>query len=300
MFQQSYKTSLFFLAALACLASATAQEPKSSVVDTKSLPKDFAADLGGGVKLEMVLIPAGEFMMGSPDSDKGAAKDEKPQHRVRITRPFYLGKYPVTQEQWTALMSTNPSHFSGPRNPVEEVSWDDCQSFFTRLNQKVAEGTIQHGDYSHGSGPSLGPKKAGAGKFQLPTEAQWEYACRAGTTTIFCFGDDESGLNEYGWYDKNSGGTSHPVGEKKPNAWGLYDMHGNIWQWCEDWYDPAYYAHSPTDDPDGPATGTERVSHGGCWFSPARSARSANHGRIEAAHRGSHLGFRAAMSPPDN
>ena len=129
-----------------------------------------------GRKLEMVLIPAGEFMMGSPDSDKDAAADEKPQHRVRITKPFYLGKYPVTQEQWKAVMGSNPSHFKGPKNPVEQVSWDDCQQFLKRLNEKAGA----------------------AGKFQLPTEAQWEYACRAGSTTRYCFGDDESGLGEYG------------------------------------------------------------------------------------------------------
>jgi formylglycine-generating enzyme required for sulfatase activity len=215
-------------------------------------------------------------MMGSPDSDRSASNDEKPQHRVRITQPFYIGKYPVTQEQWTAVMGNNPSFFKGPKNPVEWVSWNDCLRFLRRLNDQV-----------------------GGGKWQFPTEAQWEYACRAGSTTIFCFGDDEAGLADYGWYDKISGGKSHPVGEKKPNAWGLYDMNGSIWQWVLDWYDPTYYAHSPTDDPTGPATGTERASHGGSWSSPARSARSANHGRIEPDHHGSHLGFRAAMSPPD-
>jgi endoglucanase len=255
-------------------AESASEPPKED--KTKSPPKELTVDLGGGVKLEMVLIPAGEFMMGSPDSDKSAASDEKPQHRVRITKPFYLGKYPVTQEQWTALMGDNPSYFKGPKNPVEEVSWDDCLQFLRRLNEK-----------------------AGGGTWQFPTEAQWEYACRAGSTTKYCFGDDESGLGEYGWYDKNSGGKPHSVGEKKPNAWGLYDMHGNIWQWCEDWYDSGYYAHSPTDDPAGPATGSERVSHGGCWFSPARSARSANHGRIEPEHRGSHLGFRVSLAPAD-
>ena len=265
------------LAALGSLALATAQEPAQAGGNTNSLPKEFTADLGRGVKMEMILIPAGEFLMGSPDSDRAAANDEKPQHRVRITQPFYLGKYPVTQEQWMAVMGNNPSHFQNPKNPVEWVSWEDCLQFLRQLNEKV-----------------------GMGKWQFPTEAQWEYACRAGSTTIYCFGNDESELGDYGWYDKNSGGRPHPVGEKKPNAWGLYDMNGSIWQWCRDWYDPGYYAHSPMDDPAGPATGTERVSHGGCWFSPARSARSANHGRIEADHHGSHLGFRASMVPMDN
>ena len=133
--------------------------------------------MGGGVKMELVLIPTGEFMMGSPDSDKYADTDEKPQQRVRITKPFYLGKYLVTQEQWEAVMGNNPSHFKGPKNPVECVIWDDCQQFLGKLNAKSA---------------------AGAGKFQLPTEAQWEYACRAGSKTRYCFGDDESKLVDYG------------------------------------------------------------------------------------------------------
>ena len=129
-------------------------------------------DLGNGVKLEMVLIPAGEFMMGSPDSEENAEPEEKPQHRVRITKPFYVGKYLVTQEQWEAVMGSKPSHFNGPKNPVEEISWDDCQQFLEKLTAKIS---------------------TQGGTFVLPTEAQWEYACRAGSTTRYCFGDEESG-----------------------------------------------------------------------------------------------------------
>ena len=169
-------------------------------------PKELAVDLGKGIKLEMVLIPAGEFMMGSADSDKDATHHEKPQHRVRITKPFYMGKYLVTQEQWEVVMGNNPSHFKGPKNPVEEVSWDDCQQYLDKLNER---------------------QRNPAGKFVLPREAQWEYACRAGSKTRYCFGDDDSKLDEYAWYEKNSDHKTHPVGEKKPNAWGLYDMLGN-------------------------------------------------------------------------
>jgi formylglycine-generating enzyme required for sulfatase activity len=226
---------------------------------TQGPPKELAVDLGGGVKLEMVLIPAGEFLMGSPDSDKDAQSDEKPQHRVRITKPFYLGKYKVTQEQWMALMGNNPSKFKGPKNPVEQVSWDDCQQFFEKLNAK---------------------SRHGGGKFQLPSEAQWEYACRAGSTTRYCFGDEESGLGEWAWYGANSGDTAHPVGEKKPSAWGLFDMHGNVCEWCADCADSGYYANSPTDNPTGPLpqTGSGRVIRGSSWGSVARNCRSASRG----------------------
>ncbi len=156
IFRQIWLVVLVLLAALGSLAVATAAEPKEAVSKAKSPRKELTVDLGKGVKLEMVLIPAGEFLMGSPDSDKGAVTWEKPQHRVRITKPFYLGKYLVTQEQWEAVMGKNPSHFKGSKNPVETVSWDDCQRFLGKLNTKIG---------THG------------GKFVLPTEAQWEYAC---------------------------------------------------------------------------------------------------------------------------
>ncbi len=205
---------------------------------------------------------------------------EKPQHRVRITKPFYLGKYLVTQEQWQAVMGNNPSEFKGPKNPVERVSWDDCQKFLEKLNAKI--GTQR-------------------GKFVLPTEAQWEYACRAGSTTRYCFGDDESGLGEYAWYYANSEKKTHPVGEKKPNAWGLYDMHGNVQESCQDWYDDGYYAKSPTDDPTGPAMDTDHVLRGGSWRRPASDCRSASR---DLDVRGYHvsdlnLGFRVSQVPVD-
>ena len=168
-------------------------------------------------------------------------------------------------------MGNNPSNFKGPKNPVEQVSWDDCQRFLKKLNEKV-----------------------GGGKFSLPTEAQWEYACRAGSTTRYYFGDDESELGDYAWYDENSGSKTHPVGEKKPNAWGLYDMHGNVWEWCQDWYDGGYYAKSPMDDPTGPATGSYRVGRGGGWFNAARLCRSANRDYFVPGVGSTHLGLRVS------
>jgi formylglycine-generating enzyme required for sulfatase activity len=236
--------------------------------------ENLAVDLGGGVMLEMVLIPAGQFLMGSSDSDKDARGAEKPQHQVRITKPFYLGKYEVQQEQWEAVMGNNPSYFKGPKNPVEAVSWNDCQHFLDKLNKRQGNP---------------------AGKFVLPTEAKWEYACRAGSKTRYCFGDDASKLDEYAWYGKNSDGKTHPVGEKKPSAWGLYDMHGNVWEWCQDWYGDGYYAKSPTDDPTGPATGSYRVIRGGSWISPAGGCRSAGRCRFLPGIRFYFLGFRVSL-----
>jgi formylglycine-generating enzyme required for sulfatase activity len=276
MFRRFSTVVLVLLAVLGSLAVATAAEPKEAVSKTKSPLKELTVDLSKGIKLEMVLIPAGEFKMGSVDKD--AYDWEKPQHRVRITKPFYLGKYLVTQEQWEAVMGNNPSRFKGPKNPVETVSWDDCQKFLGKLNAKSA---------------------AGGGKFQLPSEAQWEYACRAGSKTKYCFGDDESKLAEYAWYEKNMDSKTHPVGEKKPNAWGLYDMHGNVWEWCQDWWKDGYYKESPVDDPTGAATGDSRVRRGGSWDRPAWRCRSAFRDLVEPGYRGDFLGLRVSRVPAD-
>jgi formylglycine-generating enzyme required for sulfatase activity len=278
MFRHRSRVALVAFVALGGLAAATAQEPREAGGKAKSPPKELTFDLGGGVKLEMVLVPAGEFTMGSPDSDKDAFSDEKPQHRVRITKPFYLGKYEVTQEQWKAVMGNNPSYAKAPKYAVELVSWEDRQNFLDRLNAKLG---------------------AGGGKFHLPSEAQWEYACRAGSTTKFCYGDDEARLGDYAWFADNSHGKSHPVGEKKPNAWGLYDMHGNVWDWCHDWYDGGYYAKSPVDDPRGPATGTGHVGRGGGRTAIAKLCRSAVRYEFKAGYKDFNLGLRIAQVPAD-
>jgi formylglycine-generating enzyme required for sulfatase activity len=241
---------------------------KQPAADNSPL-KSVVFDLGNGVKLEMVLIPAGEFIMGD---DKGRG-GEKPAHRVKITKPFYLGKYEVTQEQWEAVMGNNPCKFKGPKNPVEQVPWDDCQKFLDKLNAKF--GTQ-------------------GGKFALPTAAQWEYACRAGSTTKYCFGDDDIQLGEYAWYGKNSGNTTHTVGEKKPNAWGLHDMHGNVCEWCADWYDGNYYEKSPLEDPPGPARGSHRVLRGSSWRDSAGYYGSAYRSFLAPEIRYDFLGFRVS------
>ncbi|MFH0964311.1 MAG: SUMF1/EgtB/PvdO family nonheme iron enzyme [Planctomycetota bacterium] len=216
--------------------------------------------------IEMVFIPAGEFQMGSPVSTKQRFSDECPAHTVRITSSFYLGKYQVTQQEWKRLMGTDPSRFKGDRNPVERVSWDDCRSFLSKAGDAL----------------------------RLPTEAEWEYACRAGTRTAYSFGDHPAQLGSCAWYDSNSGGTPHPVGEKSPNPWGLSDMHGNVWEWCADWCGEDYYSWSPRDDPHGPASGEYRVLRGGSWSGEPATCRSANRRGYVPALSSSIVGFRIA------
>jgi len=199
------------------------------------------------IGMKMVVIPAGEFLMGSPASDPDAIDDEKPQHRVRITRPFYLGVYAVTQAEYKRVMRKKPSYFQGdPNRPVEQVTWEHAQEFCGKLS-------------------ALSEEKVAGHVYRLPTEAEWEYACRAGSTTRYSFGDSAETLGDYAWWDENSDVTTHPVGRKKPNAWGLHDMHGNVWEWCADWYGGDYYSQSPPSDPNGPSFGASRVLRGGSW-----------------------------------
>jgi formylglycine-generating enzyme required for sulfatase activity/uncharacterized caspase-like protein len=230
-------------------------------------------DLGNNVKLEMVTIPAGSFTMGSDESDYD---DEKPQHQVKL-QEFYLGKYPVTQEQYQAIMGNNPSKFKdNPKNPVELVSWDDAQEFCQKLNQKTGK------------------------KYRLPTEAEWEYACRAGTQTRYYFGDDEKQLGEYAWFDKNSDSKTHPVGQKKPNNWGLHDMSGNVWEWCEDpWHDS--YANKPEDIKNNgnsiwsDSNESRHILRGGSWDYDSRNCRSAVRSGNGAVNRNGFDGFRLVL-----
>jgi formylglycine-generating enzyme required for sulfatase activity len=236
-------------AALALKKIRSGKKPNGISPAERPLSRLLALDLGGDVAIELLLIRPGSFLMGDADGRDNA----KAVHRVTITKAFYLGKCEVTQEQWQAVMGANPSRFQGAKNPVDNVGWEDCRAFLKKLDEKFASTGV---------------------KFSLPSEAQWEYACRAGSTAKYCYGDDESRFAEYAWYGDNSGGRTHPVGEKKPNAWGLYDMHGNLLEWCADWYDPGYYQSSPASDPTGPATGTSHVDRGGSWDSPARGCRS--------------------------
>jgi len=222
---------------------------------------DFVNSIG----MEFRLIQAGSFMMGSKNGDI----DEKPMHRVTITKPFYIGIYPVTQAEYKAIMGTNPSWFEGDDKPIDYVTWYDAKEFCRQLSEK--EGRT----------------------YRLPTEAEWEYACRAGTTTKYYWGDK---INDaYLWYKDNSDQQTHSVGEKLPNAWGLYDMLGNVYEWCEDWYDRDYYSRSPWTDPVGPSSGLFRVLRGGSWFSYENAKHSAFRSNIAPSDTYHYIGFRVVM-----
>ena len=209
-------------------------------------------------------IPAGTFMMGSPEDEYGRSRDEA-QHKVTLTSPFELMVTPVTQGLWRLVMGNNPSYFKGPDLPVESVSWDEVQDFIAKLNQML-----------------------GIDSLRLPTEAEWEYACRAGTT-----GARYAELDMIAWYDDNSACKTHPVGEMAPNAWGLYDMLGNVFEWCQDWYGD--YPSGAVTDPGGPFTGSFRVSRGGSWYDNFGFVRAAGrYSDFVQRYRYFHLGFRLA------
>jgi len=277
--------SVLVLTALAvgCLrAHVWGQTPDGSPVDLPRAASTITNTLG----MKLVLIPSGEFLMGSPDSDSEALDDEKPQHRVRTMRPFYLGVTEVTQGQYRALNNENPSRFKGSDDlPVENVSWDDAIAFCNKLSER--EGLKPY--YQLGTGAP-----SGGDGYRLPTEAEWEYACRGGNTTRYSFGDDATRLAEFGWYQGNSDRKTHPVGQKGPNAWGLYDMHGNVWEWCGDGYKTSYYKESPPTDPSGASQAALRVLRGGSWSSRPRFARSALRYGYTPALRRDDVGFRVA------
>ena len=247
---------------------------ESSSNENLSTPKTYTNSLG----MEFVLIPAGEFMMGAVPQDKEAGDDEKPQHNVKITKPFYMGKYPVTQEEWEKLMGNNPSKFkqAGKKAPVETVSWNDCQEFIKKLNQMEGK------------------------TYRLPTEAEWEYAARGGGSAgsyVYTYGDDAGKLGDYAWYDDNSSETTHPVGQKKPNSIGLYDMMGNVWEWCEDCFDEDFYKNSPSADPKGVENDEYRSIRGGSWYYFARNSRLSYRNNYDPDNRNFSFGVRLVLLP---
>ncbi|MFO0878876.1 MAG: SUMF1/EgtB/PvdO family nonheme iron enzyme [Gemmataceae bacterium] len=252
--------------------------------------------LMNAVEMSLVLLPPGWFFMGSPFSESYHSPDEGPVHEVHLTRPFYLARYPVTQGQFTQVMGYNPSHFfaEGPlpyyrlvdvntsNYPVDSVEHAEAVEFCARLSALPQE------------------KKLGR-RYRLPTEAEWEYACRAGTTTPFWFGD--SATSSQANFDGNYpyGGAPQgsylkrtcPVGTYRPNAFGLHDLHGNVWEWCADWFEEDYYRNSPREDPPGPPRGEGHVLRGGAWIDASWHCRSADRSAYEALH---YVGFRVAVS----
>ena len=241
-------------------------------------PKEITNSIG----VKLVLIPKGTFMMGSPESEKGRYENET-QHEVTISKDYYLGVYEVTQAQYEKVMGKNLSYFQGAKVgnenadlPVENVSWDEAVKFCKKLSELPEE------------------KKAGR-VYRLPTEAEWEYACRAGSKTAYSFEDEEGLLPEHGWFNRNSSNRTHTVGLLEPNAWGLYDMHGNVWEWCSDWYGD--YPKGAVSDPTGPKDGSFRVRRGGGWYGEAAGCRSANRSGSSPSLRSGNLGFRVALSP---
>ena len=243
----------------------TYQMTSVNIDDQEGLPARIYDPIGA-LQLDLVLIPAGTFNMGS----NNGSSDEQPVHTVTVSQDYYIGTYEITQEEWNVVMGYNPSYFTGDqRLPVERVTWHEVQDFIEIVNSWV-----------------------GDAYFRLPTEAEWEYAARAGTTTEYVFGDAENTLGDYGWFDLTSASQSQTVGGLLPNAWGVYDVHGNVSEWIQDWYSDLYYDSSPSTDPSGPESGSRRVRRGGSWQHGASYLRSASRGSNMSNYRSSNLGFR--------
>ena len=264
--------------------------------------------------LEMIELPGGEFWMGSPPQAPGR-RDDEARHRVRVSA-FEMARFPVTQRLYVELMGENPSHFrgtdllaefSGDAVPVDNVSWFDALRFCNRLSQRAGlrpcyRITEPPPERKLDDGREVQPEvewDQNANGYRLPTEAEWEYACRAGTETAYSFGDDPARLGEHAWFDHNSWTQTHEVGMKKPNRWGLYDLHGNVWEWCWDWYGYGVYLEISAQDrsyrlvsPVGPQTGTGRVVRGGSFYNGPLFLRSANRNRHEPEDRYWNVGFR--------
>ncbi len=223
-------------------------------------------DLG----IKMVFVEGGEFLMGSPSDENGRDEDEGPVHRVWVDS-IWIGKYEVTQSLWKEIMVNNPSYNKGDNLPVENVSWNDVQEFIRKLNNKTGL------------------------KFRLPTEAEWEYAARGGNKSRGYKYSGSNNIYEAGWYWNNSGRETHSVGLKNPNELGIYDMSGNVWEWCNDWYSRNYYSKSPYKNPNGPSSGSNRVPRGGSWSYSVGGLRCADRGFVNPSTRNSSLGFRLVL-----
>jgi len=278
----------------------TGAQAKSSKQPKTAGPRQMTLDLGKGVTMKFVLVPAGEFMMGCKFPPAEAAKkyggkesnyaSEYPRHKVTVSEPFYMGVYEVTQSQWAAVMDSKPYDGKmltriGPDYPASWVHWNEAMEFCGKLSKKIGK-TVT-----------------------LPSEAQWEYACRAGSDTEYCYGDDPSKLSDYGWWrgnmvdNKKAKTYARKGGGRKPNAWGLYDMHGNVWEWCRDWFNKDFYAKKNKVDPVNTKEGKNPSVRGGSWYNdPIHLRSAARNSWCGANYRHYNYGFRVmvvAKSPPD-
>jgi formylglycine-generating enzyme required for sulfatase activity len=257
--EQSLVKALNFLCVV--LIFSLVYQPPASAIDSKNF-----------VGMKFIFIQSGCFQMGNENPPTDQTVGETPSHRVCIDKPFYLGETEVTQKQWEDVMGNNPSKNKVEDKPVDRVSWNDVQEFIKKLNAK------EGGNY-----------------FRLPTEAEWEYAARAGSDDDYSFGDSPGSLATYAWFG-NLGykGSPHEVAQKEPNAWGLYDMHGNVWEWVQDWYDGTYYSNSPANNPQGPEAGKYRVYRGGSYIGKAVNLRASVRFSALPTTRTHDLGFRLA------
>lgn len=287
------KKSVVSIAVAAALAILSGCERKTATDDPKSPstpPKENAGAHSPAAKArDMVLIPAGKFIMGEKD------ESDAPPHEVVISA-FLMDVNLVTQEHFQKVMGTNPSRWKGDRNPVEQLRWGEAVRFCNKRSE--AEGLMPCYD--------LQTQKCNfdANGYRLPTEAEWEYACRAGTTTAYFFGDTPAKLGEFAWFKKNSGGRPRPVGQKQPNPLDLYDMTGNVWQWCNDFYAVDYYKNSPRENPRGPDAGQNMVLRGGAWKSSDDNCRSGfryneSPGSADVCFGYDIYGFRCVRKAPD-
>ena len=256
--------------------STTVSTVSVSPVQVPAVPSNTISDdvitipVKDGICIEMVKVEAGTFMMGATSEMKNPYDDEKPVHQVTLTNDYYMGKYEVTQALWQAVMGSNPSNFKGDNLPVEEVSWNDCQEFISKLNSLTGR------------------------KFRLPTEAEWEYAARGGKKSRSYQYSGSSNISDVAWYDGNSVNKTHPVGTKQANELGIYDMTGNVWEWCSDWY--GFYSSSSQTNPTGADSGSSRVFRGGSWYGNARYCRLSFRDCTPPDCRGYNLGLRLALS----
>lgn len=238
--------------------------------ESGAAPANKVTLMTNSIGMTLARIPAGEFLMGSSSYSRETAV-----HSVTLGADYWIGQHEVTQDEYRHVMGTSPAGFQGGARPVERVSWEDASEFCRRLGAQEQK------------------------TYRLPTEAEWEYACRAGSRAAFCYGDDDTRLGEFAWYDASAGAKTHPVGSRKPNAWGIYDMHGNVWEWCQDWYGDDFYSTGPSTDPKGPSTGEYRVLRGGCWYNRPVFCRSARRDFNRPDYRDDGIGFRVVLQVGD-